>query len=820
MADIFVYAHDCTDFDNIGLAGSLVPLSCLHSEIKNGMSELEIVHPIDDAGKWAFLQEGYILQAEVPVRTLPEIGENAAMVTETERWTVRLAATKGQRKVYSKSSGGKAITTLPIYSDKAHTIPYAITVVRKGGTRYKFKTGRRWGWIAISAIEHDISGDTTLADDPAAIETVAPAWTIKPQRFRIYKVERKPDAVTVLAKHIFYNHAKNITSYDGAKTYDGWNSSTAYVIGDRVTRGAYSYYCIADNTNQVPPNTAYWIDCLSCFAALQGLVSGCVAENDLNPMTNLLATRVGIKWERVPFVEALLAPDTGLVNLWGAEIVRDNEDFCLLHEAGLNRGVTIEYGKNLLGVELSVDLSNVVTRYIPVGQDHKGKPLLLAAGTYYTDHGTIVIPDGQYWVDSAKVGDYATVQAEVLDLGSKAKAGTSSTSIRDAREKMIDACMTKFEDEHTDDPELTLSVEFFRLGDTAEFAQYKQLEDVYLYDRVRIRHPKINVDVLAEVTEYEYDVLRDRPSRITLGYVQQMNKGKRIPAWELPTNIPGTAIARETVDTGALADGVKLRAVGGKAVITPRLDALDDTIMLMAHDVDSYDGATYSETEPIEPTGTTEGVAIGASEGYNYDGTAVTNDIHSYVRGRGAMQVRGEKELVLTVYKDGETASAAMTFGTQYHPDGAVAVHCNLIPATHNAYYIGSDLYTKRWIRMYSMLSPDYPSDARIKRDISDLGPELIDLLRPVQYRLIDRPDKIHFGLIAQEVKAALDALGIVDTDLFSADNPDCWSLRYDELFAPMIAKDQAQQRQIDALTKRLDALEKQLGGAAHGVAD
>lgn len=777
MADIFVYAHDCADFDNIGLAGSLTPLSVLHSEIKNGMSELEVVHPIDEAGKWAFLQEGYILQAEVPVRTLPEIGADGVMVTETERWTVRGAATKGQRKVYSKSSGGKVITTLPIYSDKAHTIPYAITVVQKGSTRYKFKTGRRWGWIAISAIEHDISGDTTLADDPAAIETVAPAWTIKPQRFRIYKVDRKPDAVTVLAKHIFYDHAKNITSYK------------------------------ADNP--------------TCLAALQGLVAGCVAENDLNPMTNLLATRVGVKWERVPFVEALLAPDTGLVNLWGAEIVRDNEDFCLLHEAGLNRGVTIEYGKNLLGVELSVDLSNVVTRYIPVGQDHKGKPLLLAAGTYYTDHGTIVIPSGQYWVDSAKVGDYANVQAEVLDLGDKAKAsGTSSAAIRDAREKMIDACMAKFEDEHTDDPELTLSVEFFRLGDTAEFAQYKQLEDVYLYDRVRIRHPKINVDVLAEVTEYEYDVLRDRPSRITLGYVQQMNKAKRIPAWELPTNIPGTAIARETLDGGALSDGVMLRAIGSKAVISPRLDALDETITLMAQDVDSYDGATYSETEDIAPTGTTEGVAIGASEGWNYDGTTMTNDIHSYARGRGSFQVRGENGLVLTVYKDGETASAAMTFGTQYHPGGAVAAHCHLIPASNGTYNLGYAAAPLRWRRLYCTEAVDVSSDARLKRDVSDLGPELIDLLRPRQYWLIDHPEKRQFGLIAQEVLEALKALGIADADLYGDENPDSLSLRYEQLFAPMIAKDQSQQRQIEALTKRLDALEKQLGGAAHGVAD
>lgn len=37
-----------------------------------------------------------------------------------------------------------------------------------------------------------------------------------------------------------------------------WNNATPYVVGDLVVQGGINYYCIADHTNQVPPNATYW----------------------------------------------------------------------------------------------------------------------------------------------------------------------------------------------------------------------------------------------------------------------------------------------------------------------------------------------------------------------------------------------------------------------------------------------------------------------------------------------------------------------------------------------------------------------------------
>jgi len=500
MADVFVYTPNCEDFDNIGEAGSLTPTSCVHSELANGMSEIELVHPIDEMGKWSYLQQDYIISAEVPVRTLPEIVDGV-LVTSLERWNIYNGASKNERRLFSKSTGGKVLTRLKPGQ--------SVIVTRKGSSRYKCKTGKRTGWIAISALENKV--DVTVPATAAGIEQAMPAWTFRPQLFRIYKVEKSDTSVTVLAKHWFYNHAKNITSYS------------------------------ADNP--------------TCVQALAGLISGCVADNDLEGSTNISGTRVGVKWDRVPFVDALLNPDTGLVKLWGAEIVRDNGEFCVLARAGLDRGVRVEYGKNLKGVELELDYSDLVTRYIPLGQTSKGKVLTLAAGTYTTDHGTIVIPSGQTWIDAPNIGDYPTPHIETLDTGVKA-GSTSSASVKDAREKMIDAVLNKFEDEQTNYPKVTLTVDFVQIGDTEEYAQYRQLDNMFLYDTVRVRHPKIGIDLQTEVTEYVWDCLNNRASKITLGNVQPQNVGKRLPSWQLPSGIPGTLVAPGTLSSYALDDSV------------------------------------------------------------------------------------------------------------------------------------------------------------------------------------------------------------------------------------------------------------------------
>jgi phage minor structural protein len=512
---VYAYAPGADDFDSMGLCGPLTPTRCEFTEKRNGLSQLVLDHPIDETGRWAVLVPGCVLKAEVPVRTTPEI-DGTTLVTTVEKWKIKTIATEGQRKLWSKSSGGRLIKTLPVWADKAKTHRFEVTVVRKGGSRYKARTRYGSGWIPVSGIEYSVTN--TIPNDPAAIETVEPAWTVKPQLFRIREAAVTDAGVSVTASHIFYDLAGNITTWSG---YDG-----------------------ATKTNNP-----------TCAQALAGLMGGCAVAHEFEGYTNLTDQRVDVAWTRANAVEALLAPETGLVDRWGVELVRDNYEFYLLREAGKNRGVRIEYGKNLLGVECTTDATGVITRIMPVGKTSKDKPLLLAAGTYNINGTIVTIGAGETWVTSPLAGDHPGPMMTVLETNVKAKSG-SSGDVSAARKKMIEAALSKFTDEQCDQPSVNLRVEFVSLGDMVEYEQYKRLDDVYLCDRVRVRHPGIKVDALTEVIETVWDCLRSRFKSVELGRVQLDKTRVKTPVWQLPTGIPGTLVAPGTVDAGALADDV------------------------------------------------------------------------------------------------------------------------------------------------------------------------------------------------------------------------------------------------------------------------
>lgn len=516
MADIFVYDANTEDFDTLGLCGPLSPTKCVHVEEANGKSELTIEHPIDQEGRWAYLTEGRIIKADVPVRTVPPITDAGDLVTSIEVWSIKSGV---RPHLYYKAKGGKI-------RKKKLASGLQVKVVLKAENRYKAAfTGRKkvkkkwktyvyYGWIDRNALEY-VTVESIPAD-PEAIEQVAPAWKVTDQLFRIHATKLTDKGVTVSARHIWYDLLGNVTTWTGLS--GGENAP-------------------------------------ECLDALHGILDNCAIEHEFEGYTNIVGTRDTIEWTRISPVEALCDPETGLLARWGAELVRDNTEFYVLAEAGMNRGVRIEYAKNLLGVNCDVDVTDVVTRILPVGQTSKGKPLLLAAGTYTVDGQSITI-DATGTVVSPREGDYPTPHVMVLDIGTGAKAaGTSAAQVRAARVKMIRAALAKFA-EGADLPRVPLKVDFIALGDTEEYAQYQRLDDVFLYDRVRVWHPKIGVDVLTKVNRIEFDCLMERFVGIELGAVRRDWTRTQVATWQVPSGLSGKNFAAGSIAAGALADDV------------------------------------------------------------------------------------------------------------------------------------------------------------------------------------------------------------------------------------------------------------------------
>lgn len=105
----------------------------------------------------------------------------------------------------------------------------------------------------------------------------------------------------------------------------------------------------------------------------------------------------------------------------------------------------------------------------------------------------------------------------------------------------------------------------------------------------------------------------------------------------------------------------------------------------------------------------------------------------------------------------------------------------------------------------YAILTPTGVqtfSDARLKKDVKDINPEIAKRLRPVQYRF-KKSEDIEYGFIAQEVQEIIPAA--VNK---SVDN-EYLMLNYQELIAPLYALVQEQEDRIDRLEARLKELEE-----------
>ena len=179
--------------------------------------------------------------------------------------------------------------------------------------------------------------------------------------------------------------------------------------------------------------------------------------------------------------------------------------------------------------------------------------------------------------------------------------------------------------------------------------------------------------------------------------------------------------------------------------------------------------------------------------------------------GRAEMGLMGDDLWRLKVSATGSSWFNALTVDSA---TGGVTLVAPLRPATDNATTLGAS--GARWSAVWAATGTIQTSDSRQKTDIAptDLGLDFILALQPVSYRWIvggiedhfERPGRrTHYGLIAQQVKAALDAAGCADFAGYvqaDPDNPDSdLGLRYDAFIAPLIAA-------VQELAGRVKALE------------
>lgn len=368
--------------------------------------------------------------------------------------------------------------------------------------------GKR-GWMWKEYLDYD----RTEMTGEAAEESIREPMTLRDQPFRIYKVEPTLTGITAYARHIFYDLMDNMVS--------------SYIPAAGAT-GANAFLGLAGATEEEHGFTFY--------SDLESTAED-VEIIDKNP------------------AEAIL-DDGGLIENYGGELQRDWWDVYLAERIGEETDIQIREGKNLLGIKYSIDLTNAVTRVIPKGEDEDGNPLYLperyienpkADRPVYVNNKYGVIE-----IKEAKVktkGDDKRTEAECIEMMKKA-----------ATEAFEAGC---------DLPDVTLNVDFIDCAETEEYRQYRFLQGIHMGDTVKVIAKRVGVEVAMRMTQYSYDCLTKKYTKMTLGTIDQTIEGNMINPRSIGSGtIKGSMIKLNSIGTGQIMDG----AVNGLKIALAAID--------------------------------------------------------------------------------------------------------------------------------------------------------------------------------------------------------------------------------------------------------
>ena len=236
----------------------------------------------------------------------------------------------------------------------------------------------------------------------------------------------------------------------------------------------------------------------SAPSALTGLKNNAVVDCPFDFWTDK-ATSANFKVSVPASIRSRLGGVTGsILDVYGGEYEFDNYTVKLHNNRGMNRGVSIRYGKNLTDIKQDQNCSNVATGVYPYW-----------AGTVEEKDVLVELPEK---IVNAP-GTYNFVKIRTLDLSSEFETQPTHEQLRAKTQQFIKA-------NNIGVPIVSLTVSFAQLEQTEEYKHLKLLERVSLFDTVNVEFHALKVSATAKAVKVVYDVLAGRVKSVTLGSVR------------------------------------------------------------------------------------------------------------------------------------------------------------------------------------------------------------------------------------------------------------------------------------------------------------
>lgn len=262
------------------------------------------------------------------------------------------------------------------------------------------------------------------------------------QLFRIYKVEKEHKAdklIYVWASHIFYD-----LSFDFIESL----SLTSTSIKTAMTKALEGRQ----------------------FASIYTLDSDIVIAGSVN------------------FIQ--INPAQAMFNIIDAwkygYLKRDNFDIKILISSGSDTGVLIKYGKNIQGLKVINDCTEIATKMYPVG------------------NGGVTLTEKYITIANWNADEYPS-----FPIIKKVEFNADDEpTLRIQAQATADAIGLE---------RTTIEVDFVELSRTVEYQNYKQLETVKVGDTVTLKHSDLNLNVKVPVIRVTSDKLTGKNTKVQLG---------------------------------------------------------------------------------------------------------------------------------------------------------------------------------------------------------------------------------------------------------------------------------------------------------------
>lgn len=242
-------------------------------------------------------------------------------------------------------------------------------------------------------------------------------------------------------------------------------------------------------------------------AALQWLVDHTVNSNSKFTAYSNITKIATARYVRRNPVECLIGNiENSFINVWGGELERDNFTIKMLESRGTDTGYKIIAGKNLTGIEVNIDYSNIITKIMPQGFDG----LLLPEKYVESSHIE------QYPNEKIKKVEFSEVQ--IVDDDEHPE---NNVNEEEAYEMLRAKANEMFEKDKIDVPVVDIKVELIELSKTKEYkGKYDFLETLKLGDTLYTRVDTLDIDISIKIVKYQWDVLKERYISLELGNIK------------------------------------------------------------------------------------------------------------------------------------------------------------------------------------------------------------------------------------------------------------------------------------------------------------